>query len=151
MRRCIPLLLCFLAPLTASANPVQIDGTSLLAFCIVAFWAFVVEAGIVALLLAFRGLAPLRAFASYFIGNALIFFFVFQPLLGREWLPIPALGLLVVLIDALMIKSVVSLVVLQGDGYAGVSWLRAIVVSGFGNAASYFVGYIASRKPWEVG
>src|SRR5437773_11029462 len=70
MRRCIPLLLCLLAPLTASANPVQIDGTSLLAFCIVAFLAFVVEAGIVALLLAFRGLAPLRAFAAYFIGNA---------------------------------------------------------------------------------
>ena len=151
MRRCIPLLLCLLAPLTASANPVQIDGTSLLAFCIVAFWAFVVEAGIVALLLAFRGLAPLRAFAAYFIGNALIFFFVFQPLLGREWLPIPALESLVVLIDALMIKFLVSLEVLQGDAYAGVSWFRAILVSGFGNAASYFVGYIASRKPWEVG
>ena len=151
MRRCIPLLLCLLAPLTASANPVQIDGTSLLAFCIVAFWAFVVEAGIVALLLAFRGLAPLRAFAAYFIGNALIFFFVFQPLLGRETLPIPALELLVVLIDALMIKFLVNLEVLQGDGYAGVSWFRAILVSGFGNAASYFVGYIASRRPWEVG
>jgi len=151
MRRCIPFSLCLFVPLTASANPVQIDGTSLLAFCIVAFWAFVVEAGIVALLLAFRGLAPLRAFAAYFIGNALIFFFVFQPLLGREWLPIPALESLVVLIDALMIKFLVSLEVLHGDAYAGVSWFRAIVVSGFGNAASYFIGYIASRKPWEVG
>ena len=151
MRRCILLLLCLLASLTASANPVQIDGTSLLAFCIVAFWAFVVEAGIVALLLAFRGLAPLRAFAAYFIGNALIFFFVFQPLLGREWLPIPVLELLVVLIDTLMIRFLVSLEVLQGDAYAGVSWLRAILVSGCGNAASYFVGYLASRKPWEVG
>ncbi len=100
---------------------------------------------------AFRGLAPLRAFAAYFIGNALIFFFVFQPLLGREWLPIPALESLVVLIDALMIKFLVSLEVLQGDAYAGVSWFRAVLVSGFGNAASYFVGYIASRKPWEVG
>jgi hypothetical protein len=36
--------------------------------------------------------------SEYFIGNALIFFFVFQPLLGREWLPIPALELLVVLL-----------------------------------------------------
>src|SRR5205809_8009762 len=98
MRRCIPLLLCLLAPLTAFANPVQIDGTSLLAFCIVAFWAFVVEAWIVALLLAFRGLAPLRAFAAYFIGNCLIFLFVFQSLLGWDCLPITVLDLLVVFI-----------------------------------------------------
>ena len=55
-------------------------------------------------------------------------------------------GRLVVLIDALMIKFLVNLEVLQGDGYAGVSWFRAILVSGFGNAASYFVGYIANRN-----
>ena len=41
--------ICLLIPLGASANPVMLDPVSLLAFYIVAFWAFVVEAGVVAL------------------------------------------------------------------------------------------------------
>ena len=46
-------------PAAAHANPVVLNPSSLLAFCIVAFRAVVVEAGVVPLL-AFRGAAALR-------------------------------------------------------------------------------------------
>jgi hypothetical protein len=130
------------------ANPVVVDVTSLIAFCYVVLAAFLVEAGVVALLLTFRGLAPLRIFAAYFVANALVFFFVFEPLLGRRWLPVPVLEFLIVLIDALGIKLLVGLDTLQGEDFAGVSWSGAVVISGIGNLLSFLVGYIASQKPW---
>jgi hypothetical protein len=147
-RKHLAFLLFLFAPLAARANPVNIDGTSLLAFCIVAFWAFVLEAGVVALFLAFRGMAPLRMFSAYFITNVLVFFFVFQPLLSRESMPVPAIELLIALIDALAIKFLAGLDPLQGGDYSRVSWPFALITSAFGNAASYFVGAIASHKPW---
>jgi hypothetical protein len=76
----------------ASANPVILNPSSLLAFCVVAFWAMVVEAGVVALLLAFRDAAALPVFVAYFILNGAVFLFLFQPLLvGSRSLPVPVL------------------------------------------------------------
>jgi hypothetical protein len=141
-----------LMPTIANANPVILNPSSLLAFCVVAFWAMVVEAGIVALLLAFRGAAVLPVFGGYFLLNGAVFLFLFQPLLvGSRSLPVPVLEGLVVLVDAAAIKLLVALNPFQGDGYRGVSWFRSVVASGIGNALSYVVGYIATRKPWEIG
>src|SRR6202161_2737323 len=75
------LLLLLLVPVTACANPVSLDRVSLVAFCVVVFWAFIVESGIVALILAFRGLLVLRMFFCYYVANALTFFLIFQPTL----------------------------------------------------------------------
>ncbi len=143
--------ICLLTPWVARANPVILDPSSLLAFCVVAFWAFIVEAGVVALLLALRGVAPLRVFVGYFVSNAGVFFFLFQPMLeASSSLPVLALEALVVLIDGLVIKLLVTLAPFQGDNYRGVSWLRSTVISGIGNGLSYFVGYLAAQKPWEI-
>lgn len=135
----------------ASANPVILNPSSLLAFFVVAFWAMVVEAGVVALLLAFRGAAALPVFVAYFFLNGAVFLFLFQPLLvGGRSLPVLVLEGIVVLIDATVIKLLVALGPFQGDSYNGVSWVRSLVTSGIGNALSYVVGYIATRKPWEM-
>ena len=143
--------ICLLIPLAASANPVMLNPSSLIAFYVVAFWAFVVEAGIIALLLTFRGVAPLRVFFAYFIANAAVFFFLFEPLLERSSSPLVfALEALVVLIDGLVIKLLVTLDYFQGDNYRGVGWLRSLLLSGVGNGLSYFIGYIATQKPWEI-
>ena len=58
---------------------------------------------------------------------------------------------LVVILDGLAIKFLTSLNPFQGDGYRRVGWWRAFVISCIGNAASYFIGTIASQKPWEIG
>ena len=150
LQRRILVATCCLLPLTAIANPVIIDPTSLLAFVIVAFWAFIVEAAIVALLLAFRGLQPLRIFMIYFLVKVAVFLFLFQPLLEKNW-PIPILEFLVVCINGLAIKTLVGFEALQSDNYSGLSWLGASAISLSGNAVSYFIGLIASSKPWEVG
>ena len=151
VRQRLLIAACLFIPLVASANPVMLDPSSLLAFYIVAFWAFVIEAGVVALLLAFRGIAPLRVFMAYFVANAAVFFFVFQPLLeASSSPPVLALEALVVLIDGLVIKLLVTSAAFQGDNYRGVSWLRSTVISGLGNGLSYFVGYIATQRPWEI-
>ncbi len=111
----------------------------------------VVEAGVVALLLAFWGVAPFRVFMGYFIANAAVFFFLFQPLLGgSNDPPVLALEALVVLVDGLAIKLLVTLAAFQGDRYRVVGWLYSLLISGVGNGLSYFVGYIATQKPWET-
>lgn len=149
--RRILMAIFLLVPLVASANPVMLNPSSLVAFAVVAFWAFVVEAGVVALLLAFRGIAPLRVFMAYFVANAVVFFPLFQPLLeGNSSLPVFALEALVVQIDGLSIKLLVTIPAFQADNYRGVSWLRSTVISGIGNGLSYLVGYIATQRPWEV-
>jgi len=145
------ILACAFTPSVASANPVILNPSSLLAFCVVAFWAMVVEAGVVSLLLAFRGAAALPVFVASFILNGAVFLFLFQPLLvGSRTLPVPVLEGMVVLIDGAVIKLLVTLSPFQGDSYSGVSWFRSLVTSGMGNALSYLVGYIATRRPWEM-
>jgi hypothetical protein len=149
----LPLLIAgsLFSSSVASANPVILNPSPLLAFCVVAFWAMVVESGVVTLLLAFRGVAVLPLFLGYFVLNSSVFLFLFQPLLtGSHSPPVPLLEAMVVLIDASVIKLLVSFCSFQGDGFRSVSWVRALVTSGIGNALSYFVGYIANRRPWEM-
>jgi hypothetical protein len=76
-----------------------------------------------------------------------LFLFAFLPLNGRVslWLLEPG----VVLADAVLIKLVSSASLLQGGGFLGVSWRRALGASLLGNAASFFVGVLASGAPWE--
>src|ERR1041384_6929430 len=95
---CILATMLGLAPLTAFGNPVVLNPSSLLAFWIVAFWAAVVEAGIVALLLGFRGVVVTRVFGVYLLVNVAVFLFLFLPLLDRRW-SLPVLESMVVLVD----------------------------------------------------
>ena len=57
MRRPLSIALLLLLPLAARANPVMVDGQSLIAFSIVAFWALVIESGIATLALLSSGFA----------------------------------------------------------------------------------------------
>jgi hypothetical protein len=149
MRRWLLILIGLFVPVAAWANPVVIEPSSLLAFWVVAFWALIVEAGVVALLLAWRGLNPIRIFLAYAMTNALVFLLVFEPLLSWEKASVPVLEGLVVGLDALFIKLMTQVGAWQGDDFRGVSWLRALCFSCLGNAISYFIGNIASHKPWE--
>ena len=146
--RIILIGLCVLLPIVARANPVMLDPASLISFVVVAFFAFIVETGIVALCLTFSGLATMRVFASYFITNLIIFFAVFYPLLQREQIPLPLLEALVVALDAAAIKLLSKFDALQGDEFANLSWLRSGLIAAAGNAASFFVGTIANATPW---
>jgi hypothetical protein len=148
MRRWMPIVLCLLMPLAARANPYVLNPSSMIAFGVVAFGALVVEAGIVALILAFAGMAPLKVFVGFLVANVAVFLFVFWPLQLR--IALPLLEAMVVVIDAASIKLLSMLPMFQGDSFRSVSWLFASITSLTGNAASFWVGVMASGSPWEM-
>jgi hypothetical protein len=148
MRRWIFIVLWLLIPMVARANPCILNPSSLIAFGVVALWALIVEAGIVALLLTFVGLAPLRIFGGYFIANVAVFLFVFWPLQQHVALPLLEAG--VVLIDAASILILSRFTAFQGDSFRRVVWWYAGLTSLAGNAASFCIGVIASGSPWEM-
>lgn len=148
MRTRLFILALLVMPLIARANPVQIDGQSLIAFGIVAFCALVVESGIVTLAMVSSGVLVVPAFITLTLANMALFLFAFLPLTERVslWLLEPG----VVIADGVLIKLVASAPFLQGSGFLGVSWRRALVASLLGNTASFFVGVLASGAPWIV-
>jgi hypothetical protein len=148
MRARLAIAVLLLFPIIARANPVMIDGQSLIEFGIVAFWALVIESGIATLALVSSGLLIVPSFGTLIAANVAVFLFAFLPLTGRVslWFLEPG----VVLADALLLKVVVSAPFLQGAGFVGVSWRRALVASLLGNAASFFVGVLGSGAPWIV-
>ncbi|MDB6026794.1 MAG: hypothetical protein JWM68_3017 [Verrucomicrobiales bacterium] len=148
MRARLSILVLSMMPLIACANPVQIDGQSLIAFGIVAFAALVVESGIVTLAMVSCGVSVVPTFFILALANVALFLFAFLPLTGRVslWFLEPG----VVLADTILIKLVLSAPFLQGAGFLGVTWRRALVASSLGNTASFFVGVLASGAPWIV-
>ena len=146
MRARLAIAILLMAPFVVRANPVMIDGQSLIAFGIVAFWALVIESGIVTLALVSSGLLIVPLFGTLLICNSAVFLFAFLPLSSRVplWLLEPG----VVLADALAIKLAAYAPLLQGGSFVGVGWRRAFLASLLGNAASYFIGVIGSHSPW---
>jgi hypothetical protein len=148
MRRWLIILSGVLIPIAARANPYVLNPSSLIAFGVVSFFALFVEAGIVALLMTFAGLAPVRIFIGFLLANIFVFAFIFWPL--QRQLPLPILETLVVMIDALSIWLLSRVPSFQGDSYRKVGWLFACVTSLIGNAASFFIGIVARGEPWKV-
>jgi hypothetical protein len=148
MRARLFILALLMVPLAVHANPVMIDGQSLLAFGIVAFWALVIESGVATLALLSAGALMVPLFGTLVIANVAVFLFAFLPLTDRVslWFLEPG----VVLADASLIKLVAAFPFVQGDSFRGITWRRASVASLLGNAASFFIGVIGSHAPWVV-
>lgn len=102
MRRSLFILVLVMMPLVARANPVMIDGQSLIAFAIVAFWALVIESGIATLTLVSCGVSLVPLFSALILANVAVFLFGFLPLTSRISLWVLEPG--VVIADGLLIK-----------------------------------------------
>ncbi len=152
MKLRLGIFLLLLVPVGLQANPAMFNPQSFFAFCVVAFWALVIESGIATLAVSLCGVLVLPVFATLVITNVSVFAFGFLPLLDR--MPLWLLELLVVVCDAIVIKVVAAVPLFQSGDYVGVSWRRGLVASLLGNAASYFIGVIGSHTPWlthEIG
>ena len=144
-----PLIVFLLTcPCGLQANPVMVDGQSLIAFGIVAFWALIVESGIATIAIFSSGVLVVPSFITLVAANGMLFLFGFLPLTDRVSLWILEPG--VVLGDALIIRILTCAPFLQGGDFIGVSWRRSLVASLLGNLASFFIGVIGSRAPWIV-
>jgi hypothetical protein len=142
MRRFFLIALLLAATATTTiANPiVELPKASMLAIPIVVFAALVVETGVVALILTFKGLLPLRVFYGYGVTNLAVYLLLFLPLLIKLKMPIILLEALVVVSDAICIKLITSIDNMQGDDYQGVGWRYAFLTACAGNTVSVLVG-----------
>jgi len=148
MRRVLTFLLLVLLfiPLAVRGNPVSLNGQSMIAFGVVAFWALVIESGIATLTLLPTGIAIVPSFVFLSTANIAVFASAFVPLSDHISLWILEPG--VVVADAFCIKILTATTVLQGPNFLEVTWQRAFVASALGNTASFFVGVIGSQSPW---
>jgi hypothetical protein len=147
MRRWLPFLLFFVMPAVALANPRMPPVNTMVAFVVVVLAALVLEAGVVALLLAFRGVSPTRMFVAFVLANFAVYFLLFIPL--SERLGTLVLELIVVAADAVVIKLMSSVSILQGDSYRNVGWIFAGCAALVGNAVSFYFGMVSSNAFWE--
>jgi len=83
MKTRLTFALLLMLPLIARANPVMINGQSLIAFGIVAFWALVIESGIATLALVSSGVLIVPSFGTFIAANLAVFLLAFLPLTGR--------------------------------------------------------------------
>jgi hypothetical protein len=146
MKARLALAVFALLPLLALANPIRVDGQSLIAFGIVAFWALVIESGIATLTVASSGVLIVPAFGTLVMANVAVFLFAFLPLTAR--VPLALLEPGVVALDTALLKILVALPWLQSGRCVGVTWRRAFVAALLGNAASLFIGVLARNTPW---
>jgi hypothetical protein len=79
--------------------------------------------------------------------NLGVFVFLFFPAVERGSVPLPILEGGVVVFDAILIRMVAAFGPFQQDHYAPVGWMRSMVFSAIGNAASFFVGVVGSGAP----
>ena len=145
MRRLTIITLGVLAvPAVACANPVVLGAPTFVTFWAIVFFALVVESGIAALITTFSGVSPVPMFVGLLAANFIVYFFGFLPVLEADKLPLPALECAVIAVDATFIKLLSAMDTFQGDSFIRLSWLRALLAAGAGNAFSYFVGRVGS-------
>lgn len=126
----------------AYANPVVFDPIGSMAYLLVLGSATVIEAGIVTLLLLFWGTDPKPVYMSFTVGNLVIYFLIFLPLLdvSNLWLAEAA----VVIMDGVLIKAITFSDAVRDDTFRPLRWLFAFCISVLGNIVSYYVGSVTS-------
>ena len=142
--------LVLLFPSAAYANPVDLLPGDMAFFYIVPCALFM-DAAVVTLVLYVSGLAALPVLTIYFLLKIALFAFPFLPLLSGRAVPVPALELFIVAMNALIIKFLASVSALQEERFDGVGWLRAVLTSLAGNAVSFLVGMMASAQRAAAG
>jgi hypothetical protein len=139
------VMLCSLAA-AAYANPViMFDPISAIPYAIVLGSATVIEVGLITLVLLFWGIEPVPLYLAAAIGNLVIYFTAFLPLLDSTnmWIS----EAVVVALDALLIKLLVRYDTFRGDSFRPLKWPWAFVIAAVGNIVSYYVGVVTTAKP----
>jgi len=136
------LLLCLTG--AAYANPVVFDPVGSIANVLVLGSALVVEAGIVTLILLFWGTDTKPVYVALFVGNMIVYFTVFLPLLNATsnlWIA----EALIVVIDGVLIKVITIYDTFRLDTFRPLRWGYAFLIAAVGNVISYYVGAAMSR------
>jgi len=127
---------------TAFANPVFV-GISIagIILCVI----LGLEACVVTLILFFCHMTAVPSLIALFIGNLVIYFIIFTPLLSAVDNVLVA-ELLIIVIEGILIKIISSYDTFQMDDFKGLKWRTAFIASALGNALSYYLGTLISSQ-----
>jgi hypothetical protein len=104
-----------------------------------------IEVCVVTLILFFCHMAAVPTLIALFIGNLVMYFVIFAPLLSaihNVWVA----ELLIIAVEGIFIKKISTIDTFQAEDFKGLKWQTAIIVSAVGNALSYYVGTLAGGK-----
>ena len=144
MKRWIIIVLMFYLASVAYANPVIFpDPVHILAYVLVLGSAVAIEAGIVTLILMFWGTEVKQVYAAVAIGNLIIYFAAFLPLLNITsslWIAETT----IVGLDGVLIKMITLCDIFRDDTFRPLRWGYAFLIAAVGNIVSYYVGVAIS-------
>jgi hypothetical protein len=128
---------------SAFANPV-IDPVTGTYFIIVLSSALGVEVALMAIILFFCNMEPVRSFFALLGGQLVVYFVIFQPILSEADSLLVAEAV-VVAADSAFIKLLSSFETFQTEDFKGLKWRTALICSAVGNALSYYIGTIIGK------
>ncbi|MDD5064758.1 MAG: hypothetical protein PHQ35_08395 [Phycisphaerae bacterium] len=102
---------------------------------------FGVEVLLVATILFFCHMSIVPLLITLFIGNLLIYFFIFQPVLEATENVLVSEAV-IVFVDGVFIKILSLFDAFQLDDFKGLKWITAFIIAAAGNLLSYYSGIV---------
>jgi hypothetical protein len=141
MKKFFAIFLVLFSAKVAFANPVVFDPIGSVGYFMVLGGAITVEVCLVTLLLLFFDMSVKPLFLALFLGNLVLYFAVFLPLL--ELLPSLWMAeVLIVAADGILIKVISLCELFQEMSFKGLKWKYAFLIGMLGNLISYYVGTV---------
>jgi hypothetical protein len=145
MKKGIVFLMLLYPAAAAFANPTAIDPGTLIGLAIFLLPILALESFVVTGVLFFSRMAVVPSLAAVFIGNLVLYFIVFIPLLS-DMNNVPAAEILIAVIEGVYIKAISRFGVFQMDDFNGLKWRTAFIASAIGNALSYYIGTLVNSR-----
>jgi hypothetical protein len=102
---------------------------------------FGLEVLLVTTILFFCHMAVVPLLIALFIGNTVMYFVIFQPVLSATE-NVPVSEVVIVLVEGAFIKILSRFDFFQLDDFKGLKWITAIIIAAVGNALSYYSGVV---------
>mgnify|MGYP001824341298 CR=1 FL=1 len=139
MKRTLPLCVLLSAvPTVALANPSLRPGHAI-GSIVILLTAFVMEVTMTTGYLIFVGMSAGMVFAGLLVANFVTYTGVLLPLLDTG-MPVVVIEVLVVTLEAVIIKVLAFFFLFQGDAFVTLRWRHAFIAAAIGNTFSYGVG-----------
>lgn len=131
-------------PAIAIANPIVVfDPFNPIKTIMILISTLGPEVFIVTVILYFCHMAVVPVLITLFLGNIVIYFIIFRPILSLTEHVFIA-ELIIIGIESVFIKLISTFDTFQLEEFKGLKWPTVFIVSTAGNAVSYFLGSVIS-------
>ena len=142
MKKWLFIVILLASSSEAMANPVIItDPAGTISWIVVLGSTLGLEAIVITIILYFCRMQPLPSFIAVLIGNTVIFFAIFRPVVSSVENLLIAEAVIVA-IDGAFIKIISMFDAFQSEEFKNLKWRTIFICSAIGNALSYFMGNV---------